>query len=594
MLTTTASPITDRVQRGGTGAATIAVWTGWALMTVIALAFVFVYGRNVPSWDDWDIVPTVTGAQPVTWNWLWSQHNEHRIPVPRLVMLAIFRGFMDFRAGMVANVVLSAGMTAWLLRVVRQVRGRREWTDLFLPLVALNLGQGLNFMWAWQIGFFVSTALMLALLVIVARHSAIRPGGRIVVAIGVLVFLLAGSGANGLVPVPVMIVWAIGVAWLSRGTVAAAGARSRWAGATIVVLCGVVAMGTYLHGYERVPHFPTGHGLSGMVVTGIKAMTMSFGAAGRAAWPFSGALVLAIVGLTLAKLVGMFLNDPENRLRSWGLFCFIGAVVGLAAALGLGRNGFEERYATLLYPLLSGVYFVWSLDDGGRASRWMRTVLTGVALIALWPNTSTGLAYAKDLSGALTTFEQQMTAGVPLTQLIARHSRRLHPSHDLLMDYLPLLRAAKVGAFARLRDDPETERVSLSPEQWTMSGATREGRTIRHEGRAWITVKLPRQMKVAGVSLIYGYENARRQQPFVMLEWRRNAQNWGEPDRSYYWSPTGDRGNWQRGSFLRLTDGDPRLHCWIWDDVTEIRIFPDYIPGKFELKELTLITPKGD
>lgn len=561
-------------------------------MTAIALAFVLVYGRNVPSWDDWDIVPTTTGAQPVTWNWLWSQHNEHRIPVPRLVMLAIFRSFMDFRAGMVANVLLNAGMTAWLLRILRQLRGCLEWTDVFLPLVALNLGQGLNFMWAWQIGFFVSTALMLAFLGVVARHSAIHPGGGTMVAIGVLAFLLAGSGANGLVPVPVIVVWAVGVAWLSRGSATANGTRSRWTGAAIVVLCGAAVMVAYLHGYERVPHFPAGHGLSGMVVTGIKAMTMSFGAGGRAAWPFSGALVLALVGLTLAKLVGMFSNDQENRMRSWGLICFIGALVGLAAALGLGRDGFEQRYTTLLYPLLCGVYFVWRLGDNGSFGRWMRPALTGTALIALWPNTTTGLAYARETSGALTAFEQQMTAGVPLTQLIARHSRCLHPSHDLLMDYLPLLRAAKVGAFVSLRDDPEMERVSLSPDQWTLDGATRDGRTVRHEGRAWITINLGKPRKVAGVSLRYGYENARKQQPFVMLEWRRNGQNWGEQNRSYYWSPTGDRGNWERGSFLRLTDGDPRLHCWLWKDVTEIRIFPDYVPGKFELKELTLITPK--
>ncbi len=54
-------------------------------MLAAALAFVANYGNNVPSWDDWDMNPDADGQQPVTTTWLWSQHNEHRIPVPRLI-----------------------------------------------------------------------------------------------------------------------------------------------------------------------------------------------------------------------------------------------------------------------------------------------------------------------------------------------------------------------------------------------------------------------------------------------------------------------------------------------------------------------------
>ena len=33
----------------------------WLAMSVAALALVAIYGSNVPSWDDWDIVPAATG-----------------------------------------------------------------------------------------------------------------------------------------------------------------------------------------------------------------------------------------------------------------------------------------------------------------------------------------------------------------------------------------------------------------------------------------------------------------------------------------------------------------------------------------------------
>src|SRR5262249_12135622 len=51
----------------------------WTVMRLAGLAFVVKFGSNVPSWDEWDMVSTMTGEQPVTASWLWSQHNEHRV-----------------------------------------------------------------------------------------------------------------------------------------------------------------------------------------------------------------------------------------------------------------------------------------------------------------------------------------------------------------------------------------------------------------------------------------------------------------------------------------------------------------------------------
>jgi hypothetical protein len=47
-------------------AASLFVWGIWMLMFAAAIGFVWQYGSNVPSWDDWDMVPTMTGYQPVT------------------------------------------------------------------------------------------------------------------------------------------------------------------------------------------------------------------------------------------------------------------------------------------------------------------------------------------------------------------------------------------------------------------------------------------------------------------------------------------------------------------------------------------------
>src|ERR687891_1302134 len=92
------------------------VWALWSAMSVAALLFVARYASNVPSWDDWDMVPTLTGNQPVTWNWLWSQHNEHRVPLPRLIFLGLNRlALVDMRVTMYFDILLMAALAGAMI-----------------------------------------------------------------------------------------------------------------------------------------------------------------------------------------------------------------------------------------------------------------------------------------------------------------------------------------------------------------------------------------------------------------------------------------------------------------------------------------------
>jgi hypothetical protein len=97
----TANP--DSADRGSA----LFVWGIWILLFANALAFIRHYGCNVPCCDDWALVPAVTGNEPITLSYLWSQHNEHRIPLPRLVTLGLAQltGF-DVRAAMYLNAAL--------------------------------------------------------------------------------------------------------------------------------------------------------------------------------------------------------------------------------------------------------------------------------------------------------------------------------------------------------------------------------------------------------------------------------------------------------------------------------------------------------
>ena len=57
------------------------------------LVFLIGFTVDVPYWDQWDLVPLLQKMDDgsLSLNDLWSQHNEHRLLFPRLVMLVLAR-----------------------------------------------------------------------------------------------------------------------------------------------------------------------------------------------------------------------------------------------------------------------------------------------------------------------------------------------------------------------------------------------------------------------------------------------------------------------------------------------------------------------
>src|SRR3989442_1390482 len=80
------------------------VWGTWAFLALAVVLYIAGYGHNVPYYDEWVMVDVLRGAQPVDAAWLWQAHNDHRIPIPKMVLLALYHlSGWDFRVGMYAN-----------------------------------------------------------------------------------------------------------------------------------------------------------------------------------------------------------------------------------------------------------------------------------------------------------------------------------------------------------------------------------------------------------------------------------------------------------------------------------------------------------
>jgi len=559
----------------------------WMLATAAAFAYVGKYGRNVPSWDDWDIVPTMTGSQSVTWHWLWSQHNEHRVPVARLVMLAVYRIWPDFRAGMIFNVALMSVMTAALMICIARQRGTFRWTDAFFPLVTLHLGQGLNFMWGWQIEFFTSTAFVLGWLLLVTTSRSLTR--ERLLAVLVLSLLLAGSGAHGLALLPAITGWLVGDAIIARRrNDLPAGPRHALLKLTVAFIS-VALIAVYMMGWEKVPHHPGSPGLSSSAITAVKAVTMSFGSAVKPAWPISGIVVISLVIMTLGRLVKILRRDPAERVRAWGMFCVIGGLLSLALALGLGRDGFEARYVTLLFPLLCAIYAVWTIYPPLRWPQAIPVTLLICSAAAFFPNARSGIYYARDVRAHLAAFEKDLHAGKSTPSLIAHHYRYLHPQHALLADYLPMLQSAGIQPYTNLQKDFSTVEQTVPIEDLTITGATRVGTTLQHDGHASIDLTLPAMTRVIGVKMTYSFSNPIHRQPIILIKWRKDGQTFDGQKREYRYFPTGDRDNWERGSYTRTSNPLPAVECYIDDDISHLQIVPDYVPGSFTIEKLVLM-----
>ena len=446
------------------------VWGVWALMTLIALACIARYGRNVPLAEDWLMVPPMTGHEPHLATWLWAQNNEHRSPLPRLILLGVLAATHDFRAGMVLNVLSLAALAAAMIFTARYLRnGVTRASDAFFPLALLHLGDWENLVWAWQFQFVSSAVLICALMLAIARQRG-APTMRQSLAAAVSLVLLPLTGASGLVFALALAPWA---AWV--GTVqlrAARNAREPGTRGALLLASAIVApllVGAYFIGYVQPWWNPPNPGRLQTLKTTLRFLALAWGAAARNAWAIASIAIVLVLGATLLVLVRALARARgAERQRAFGLLSFAGGCGVLALAIGWGRaatdivSGMPMRYVLFAVPALCATYFIWELYASAAPSRWLQWALCIAMLLLLPWNTREGFGlpgrYDIGWRGwyvtGMNAVEQDIRNGMPRLEMASRHREFLmHWDENKLAAGMRMLHDAHIGPFSRLRDD---------------------------------------------------------------------------------------------------------------------------------------------
>jgi hypothetical protein len=433
------------------------VWGIWTVMVALALIYVAHYGSRVPYLDDWVLIPRLTGADAVTPRYLWEQHNEHRIPLPKLVLHILDRmANFDFRAGLFLNVALLAGLALVMVLTVRRIRGRLQFSDTFFPLLLLSLGQCESLLIQFALNLVAVTFIAgLCLASLVSSGPSISASRAVFMA--TCLALLPLFGASGLIFVLVLAPW---LAIVGMRHIFAADAPSRRRGYIVLFLVAValVVSGLYFIGFHlpRVGQGPVS--LRSRAACAMQMLGMIFG--GSYLWPASGWLAGAAILATGALAILAWQRRPQDRLVLLGFLAFLAGTFGIVGAVAWGRTGlsnqagFAPRYATVLMPLGCWLYLAWCRFGSGTAAAIVQMVLFAGVGVFFAHNCEIGVGFGRVVHARLQRLEDDIAAGIPLVTIAERRAGEVFPrDRNRLLQLLTNMRDARVGGFrARIYD----------------------------------------------------------------------------------------------------------------------------------------------
>ncbi|HZE97303.1 MAG TPA: glycosyltransferase [Planctomycetota bacterium] len=424
-------------------AVVLAVVAGGTLLFAIRNAPV------LPYWpDEWMYVPEVTGARPAGLPWLFSFHNEHRIPLPKLIWLAVSRlsGF-DERWGCALNVALMTVAAVLLCRALLRLRGRVLWSDGCVPLLLLHWGHQETMTWPFQVAFSL-LLLAFAVLVFIILGFRRRSPDASSPALGFCLLALPFIGAATFPFVVLLAPWAIQMGLRDPDR-----KRRLWsmlpAAATLLLL-------PLYFGYVRRPYFPPSPDLASTLRVAVQTFAGSMGKAGYLNWPLSG-WIASIATLAAAALLLRGARRIPGLLRpASGMLLMLAALVALALMVGQSRGGtnryvgFTDRYVTLFAFAPFLLFAAPDLCGRPQVARIVQAALVLPVLLLFVFNRDHAVDASTERQHANGLLIRDVEAGMPIPILACRHPYWCPGIEEMFEHGLTLLADSRLSVYRRL------------------------------------------------------------------------------------------------------------------------------------------------
>jgi hypothetical protein len=446
---------------------TLVIWCTWAALALISVHFVYRYSLNIPSCDEYELIPALTGHESADFHWLWAQHNEHRIPVPKAILYLLAQcTHGDSRAGAYLNVFVLIILAATMIRMAQRLRGRSCLCDLFFPLALLHEGHYQNMVWSFQVQFMASSALLILMLLLLFQDKGVVNARSAKIA-GVCLIGLIGCGSNGLAAVP-----PLAIGWGTAGIFyACSGVPVLQKSGRILLVAAMLAffaVGLYVINYQFAE--PPSLQARQCLRCALQFMTMAIGPVAERFWPLSAFALMTLGIASLALILRAWHMLPLERARILVLCALIAAVAAVAMAVGWGRGstdsnaGFTHRYALLAVPWLCAVYFLWQIYAPPGFAHAVQGGLMIALVIALPGNNAIGRHEAKIRLARMDPAERDLREGYDPRALAIRHGDYLYPPNsDVLAGRLEMLRLVQYGPYRARLDMTAEKTITAMP-----------------------------------------------------------------------------------------------------------------------------------
>jgi len=422
----------------------------WLVMLALLVRQVVVFGTVTPFNDDWIMMANLRQDAEFHAPWLWWVHNEHRIPLAKLVYLASVGWTSDIRGGTFGTVLLLAAVSWSCIRMARRLRGRAHFTDAFFAFLWMNGAQSENVLNSFQVAFAIPAAVTTVGLVVVAMGDD-RPGVGRVASLVLLALALPLTGGIGLPQTPAWIAWFVIVFFAARRSKVRS---ERWVGRLALCSAACVALLTawYFVDYAFLPGFRApSPALLGE--TALQFLTRGVGETAVTyrglAWP----TFLVLFAWSVWLLIRSARDSDTSSARALGIATVMVAMSCTALALGYGRAmdgdgaGLLERYGMVAAPMGCALFAAAALAWQRRSAKVLAFVLFAIAVASVVPNFRAGEREGEARVEKAHSFEADVARGATMGELAAAHWRRLYYSEEGFLSVLHDIEAARLGPF---------------------------------------------------------------------------------------------------------------------------------------------------